>query len=630
MPVQKNYIQSLFILIASFWLATAFVHTAVAQATVYDTPGSHTFTVPNGVTKLKVRLWGGGGGGARITSIRAGGGGGAGAYSYAEFPVQAGTSYTIIVGPGREGTASADNGGASEIKLANQTIVKANGGIKAANNSDIGAAGGAAWSLPAGNPYNLVQTTFLKGGDGDNGKTSESVESGAGGNSPAGGVGGESISAIGSHTGKPGQKPGGGGSGARRSTTLSGNYDGGKGGDGKVEIEFFTCYETEEKSGNYFGWFYPADGAGADVNGTHYPNGDPTPAQVFTQPPADGGFTLDIYTMDNSFNMEINGQALHTSEIQFEKDIVVDGVAMPRNIRFKSDASKYQENNVDPIWKINEGVDISNTNRYANPTPAIRISIDIDGSVKFYGKRNTGAALEELELFDPNNNNIALPNPTVNWSATQDNTISVTQVIQRQTHVRGWGYGIDVNPEGCETYEVAKTGKFVDANNDGYAQAGEFIEYEITIENGDTFDVEKVTIDDPIIGVFEVNNQMPTYVTSFTGDTNNDYILGVNETWILKLNYPITNDNIFESLGVYNQAKVRGTIYISTLEINNIEHRSTDPTPLSDRQQLEGWDDNNPYGNRATYVPLKGVMTAINPMLLHPSKSKTDKGDLGE
>lgn len=78
----------------------------------YTTPGTYTFTVPSGVTRLFISAMsggggGGGGGGSYAASANqpgaGGGGGGAGAWAIAFLDVSAETSLQIIVGAGGVG-----------------------------------------------------------------------------------------------------------------------------------------------------------------------------------------------------------------------------------------------------------------------------------------------------------------------------------------------------------------------------------------------------------------------------------------------------------------------------------------------------------------------------------------------
>ncbi len=75
----------------------------VSAQTVTTITSSQTWTVPAGVTSVKVEVWGGGGGGGGAY-IGAGGGGGGGSYKTATFTVTLpGDNYTITIGAGGAG-----------------------------------------------------------------------------------------------------------------------------------------------------------------------------------------------------------------------------------------------------------------------------------------------------------------------------------------------------------------------------------------------------------------------------------------------------------------------------------------------------------------------------------------------
>jgi len=87
---------------------------------------SGTFTVPAGVNKLSVELYGAGGGGAVVT-CNGGGGGGGGAYTSTILAVQAGQVLTITVGvkgrAGITGNPSGGNGGDTQVLDANNNLL---------------------------------------------------------------------------------------------------------------------------------------------------------------------------------------------------------------------------------------------------------------------------------------------------------------------------------------------------------------------------------------------------------------------------------------------------------------------------------------------------------------------------
>ncbi len=93
---------------------------------VYATPGSFTFTIPAGVSKIMVEVWGAGGGGGNGTAGgNGGGGGGGGGYGKQIFTVAEGTNYNVTVGAG--GSAGSGGGTSSFGSLISAT--GGNGGV---------------------------------------------------------------------------------------------------------------------------------------------------------------------------------------------------------------------------------------------------------------------------------------------------------------------------------------------------------------------------------------------------------------------------------------------------------------------------------------------------------------------
>ncbi len=194
------------------------------------------YTIPPGVTQIKVECWGAGGGGSTITSTGArGGGGGGGAYAAGILTVVPGDAYSITVGNG--GSPST----AGEASSFGTTMVVASGGSGGTNNSATGGAGGTT-AASAG-------TTLWAGGNGANGGGANSGGGGGGagstgagggatgatagtGTSLYGGNGGTGVS--GSNNGQNGNFWGGGGSGAV--TNSATDRTGGTGSSGLVVI----------------------------------------------------------------------------------------------------------------------------------------------------------------------------------------------------------------------------------------------------------------------------------------------------------------------------------------------------------------------------------------------------------
>lgn len=184
----------------------------------FSTAGTFTFTVPAGVTKIMVEVWGGGGGGGDGGS-GGGGGGGAGGYGKDMFTVSPATTYTVIVGAGGAGGnfTNGGNGGTSSFG----SLISATGGTGGATVSGIGGTGGTS------------SATFnITGGHGgsywQNGGVYNGGSAGLGG---AGGVSGDGSSS--SYSPTPGIAPGGGGGGDSNST---GSNVGAPGANGRVVV----------------------------------------------------------------------------------------------------------------------------------------------------------------------------------------------------------------------------------------------------------------------------------------------------------------------------------------------------------------------------------------------------------
>lgn len=216
-------------------LILAFSFAGNSQITViYDSPGSHTWTVPCGVTSVTVEVYGAGGGGGGANSLSpSAGGGGAGGYGSGVFAVTAGTVYNLQVGAGGGGGGPASNGSTGGQSWFNTSFYAAYGGSGGLceNNGGGGGAGG--------NTNAPAWTTNTNGSNGSNGTTGpwwNPPTGGNGGNAggPNGGTGGTGGPA-GNNGGNGNNYGGGGGGGGGRSGT---NTSGGQGANGAVVLTF--------------------------------------------------------------------------------------------------------------------------------------------------------------------------------------------------------------------------------------------------------------------------------------------------------------------------------------------------------------------------------------------------------
>ena len=182
--------------------------TVVSQpnCTVY-TSGTNTFTVPTGITKIMVEVWGGGGG-AAIGQFAGGGGG----YSKGILSVTPGNTITATVGAGGTGGQSLGSDGAAG-GTSTFSSISATGGAGttnvAGNGADGTGSGGSILNLRGSKGYNIGSST-----------------TGAGGIAPYSG-------AYSFETGQ-GNGPGGGG-------FASGNVSGTSGNAGQINVWYWTA-----------------------------------------------------------------------------------------------------------------------------------------------------------------------------------------------------------------------------------------------------------------------------------------------------------------------------------------------------------------------------------------------------
>jgi hypothetical protein len=174
-------------------LGTASSGNGFSNMQVYNTPGTYTFIVPAGVTKIMVEIWGGGGGGGSCMGSGAGGGGGGGGYGKQIFTVTPFTSYTVVVGSGGSGGISNGNGNSGGMSSFG-TLISASGGNGGASctNGGGGGSGGtssATFNISGGKGGNGTTLGEIgKGGNGANGGSSN-ISPGGGGDGNTGGNG---------------------------------------------------------------------------------------------------------------------------------------------------------------------------------------------------------------------------------------------------------------------------------------------------------------------------------------------------------------------------------------------------------------------------------------------------------
>ncbi len=181
----------------------------------------------------------------------------------------------------------------------------------------------------------------------------------------------------------------------------------------------------------------------AQVSTTFETNGGETTS--FSAPAADKGFLFNIYKLDNSFNLKVNGLDLVTDQIQCQGT----GSADESQLIFTSDQTGYGFGANDNIWVI----------QGAKESPIIQVNIDALGEVSIMGKRNTGALLEPMMIKSGHPQT-----QTLIWNSTGTNTVVLSQKVIGPTSISGEGFGVMSCSEDTDSDGVLN---YLDTDSDG-------------------------------------------------------------------------------------------------------------------------------------------------------------------
>ncbi|WP_350287617.1 hypothetical protein [uncultured Croceitalea sp.] len=176
-----------------------------------------------------------------------------------------------------------------------------------------------------------------------------------------------------------------------------------------------------------------------------------------------GYLRLDFSSMDNSFQLEINGNPVHPSILEFENGALGAG---EEYFRFQSDNAL-----ISAPWVAN-----------SNGLPRLRLIIDESGQANLYGTRTSGST-----ILEPMQAESATPFNTINWIPGNNNTFEV--INQAGPGPEGFtgtlfasaicdedGDGIsnelDLDADNDGIYDIVESGVLnlagvSDANNDG-------------------------------------------------------------------------------------------------------------------------------------------------------------------
>jgi hypothetical protein len=231
----NNVIALLFL----FAFSLFFLKQAPAQTTSVNLTSSGSYTVPAGVTKIKVEAWGGGGGTSRPANQNTRGGGGGGAYSRSSFSVTPGASISYVVGAG--GTTSGTNGGDSYWENTSTLLAKGGSGNTGTSTAAGGQASAGVGAVKYSGGTGAAQVSTMNAGGGGGGAGSEgdgndaSGSTGGASRSENGGAGGDGRTGS-RGEGEDGFNYGGGGGGSSR----QGGTLGTSGAPGLIRVTYST------------------------------------------------------------------------------------------------------------------------------------------------------------------------------------------------------------------------------------------------------------------------------------------------------------------------------------------------------------------------------------------------------
>ncbi|WP_299537479.1 T9SS type B sorting domain-containing protein [Ulvibacterium sp.] len=158
----------------------------------------------------------------------------------------------------------------------------------------------------------------------------------------------------------------------------------------------------------------------------------------------DNYLVLDVFSIDNSFNLQINGNDI-AGEIQFQ-----DGAS--GNAAHFIDGTGYGENGNPDIWTLTG----------THGSPLLRVVIDQAGQFQLFGTRSSNGPLEPMALTTPAN--------IVNWNPSGNNNVAIGQAVVGPTNMRGV-----LLTAGCDTDADGLPDPLdLDSDDDGCSDANEY------------------------------------------------------------------------------------------------------------------------------------------------------------
>ncbi|RKF03099.1 putative repeat protein (TIGR01451 family), partial [Tenacibaculum lutimaris] len=277
---------------------------------------------------------------------------------------------------------------------------------------------------------------------------------------------------------------------------------------------------------------------------------------TFNQPATNYGFQFDIYTLDNSFNLNINGVNLATQELQFQS-LGTSGI----NVRFQ-DGDEYETDTSGDIWQMTGGV----------LNPLIRVVISPSGTVSMFGSKTSGGPLFPLELFGGNTFNI------ITWNNAGTNTIIGSQTVAGATNMKGYGSGKNI--VSCvPNLSLEKVATLADTNGNGTADAGETIDYAFKVINNGNVTVRNIEITDVLPGIV------------LTGTPIASLVPGASDSTSYSASYTVTQADIDAGTSISNVATATGDSPSGT---DDVTDNSDDPTDLTNDDPDNDGDPEDP------------------------------------
>ena len=230
---------------------------------------------------------------------------------------------------------------------------------------------------------------------------------------------------------------------------------------------------------------------------------------------------LDIFSLDNSFNLQINGTDL-AGEIQFQ--------AAPGNFARFFDGFGYGENGIPQIYTIT-----------GSPgSPLLRVVVDQNGAFELFGARSSNGPLEPMTL--------TTPPVTFAWNPSGNNNISINQAVTGPTNMSGV-----LLTAGCDTDGDGKPDQLdLDSDDDGCSDANEFYKD----ESADGNDGGEYGIGVPIVDANDGSVNAASYIKVFApelllentsedlaGNDINGQSLSLGQTFEYVLRFQNTGDD---------------------------------------------------------------------------------------